>query len=108
MTTFDATIGASITQVPINFAGAGDNIIIAGVFGQIIRVAQFLFVIADATNLIFKSGTTVLSGSMNFGSNAAIDQDFIQLPLHCNSGDSFIINSSNAVQIGGIIWYAQS
>ena len=108
MTTFDATVGASVTQAPINFSGAGDNIIIGGVAGQRIKVLQFFFVIAAATNLTYKSSTTALSGPLDFSSVGAQVQDFIQLPLTCNLGDAFIINSSNAVQIGGTIWYIQA
>lgn len=107
MTTFDSTIGASVTQVPINFSGAGDNILVAGIAGKRIKVLQFFFVLAAATNLTYKSGSTVLSGALDFGSNAAQVQDFIQLPLTCNVGDPFILNSSAAVAVGGTIWYAQ-
>ena len=108
MTTFDATVGASVTQAPINFSGAGDNILVGGVAGQRIKVLQFFFVLAAATNLTYKSGTTALSGPMNYSSVGAQVQDFIQLPYTCKLGDPFIINSSNAVQIGGTLWYIQA
>lgn len=107
MTTFDATIGASVSQIPINFSASGDSIIVSGVAGKRIKVLQYFMVIAAATNLTFKSSQTTLSGPLDFGSNAADVQDFIQLPLTCNPGDPFIINSSNAVQVGGTLWYAQ-
>jgi hypothetical protein len=106
MTTFDPTLGASVSQAVINFSASGDNIIVPGVAGQKIKVLQYFFVIAAATNLTFKSGTTAITGPLDFGSNAADVQDFIQLPLTClNPGDAFIINSSAAVQVGGTIWY---
>ena len=108
MTTFDATVGASVTQAPINFSGAGDNIIIGGVAGQRIKVLQFFFVLAAATNLTYKSGSTSLSGPLDFSSIGAQVQDFIQLPMTCLIGDPFIINSTNAVQFGGTIWYIQA
>jgi len=108
VTTFDATVGASVTQAPINFSASGDNIVIAGVAGQRIKVLQFFFVLAAATNLIYKSGATALSGPMDYSSVGAQVQDFIQLPYTCNIGDPFIINSSNAVQVGGTIWYIQA
>lgn len=101
-------IGASVIQSPINFSGAGDNVVIAGALGQTIKVLQFFFVIAAATNLTFKSGTTPLTGLMDYSSVGAQVQDFIQLQLTCNRSDSFIINSLNAVQIGGTIWYVLS
>jgi hypothetical protein len=107
VTTFDATIGASVVQAPINFSASGDNIIIPGVAGKRIKVLQFFFVLAATTNLTYKSGSTALSGPLDFGSNAAQVQDFIQLPYTCNVGDPFIINSSSAVQVGGTVWYVQ-
>lgn len=78
---------------------------VTGVLGQRIKVLQFFLVIAAGTNLTYKSGTTALTGGMDYSANAAHVQDFIQLPLTCNPGDSFIVNSTNAVQIGGTIWY---
>lgn len=107
MTTFDATVGASVVQAPINFSASGDNIVIAGVLGKRIKVLQFFLVLAAATNLTYKSGASPISGPLDFGSNAAQVQDFIQLPLTCNLGDPFILNSSNAVVVGGTIWYVQ-
>lgn len=106
MTTVDSTIGAQVLQAPLSFSGAGDNIVIAGVAGRSIKVLQLFLVIAGATNLIYKSGATALSGTLTFGSNAAQVQDYIQLPLTCNPGDNFIINLSSGVVVGGTIWYS--
>lgn len=107
MTTVDATLGASVTQAVVNFSASGNNIVIPGIAGKRIKVLQYFFVIAAATNLTFQSASTPLSGPLDFGSNAADVQDFIQLPLTCLPGDAFIINSSSAVQVGGTIWYIQ-
>lgn len=75
--------------------------------GKETKILQFFLVFAGATNITYKSGTTVISGPMDFSANAAQVQDYMQLPLTCNPGDNFIINSSNAVQVGGTLWYAQ-
>lgn len=107
MTTLDATIGPLVQQAVINFNASGDNIVILGVMNQKIKVLQFFYVVAAATNITFKSGSTVLSGPLTYGSNAAQVQDYMQLPLNCNFSDSFIMNSSSAVQVGGTIWYSQ-
>lgn len=107
MTTIDATIGASVQQASVNFSAGGDNVIIVGVTGQRIKVLQFFFVIGAATNLIYKSGTTALTGTMDFTAAGAHVLDYVQLPLTCNIGDSFLINSSSGVQIGGTIWFSQ-
>ena len=108
MTTLDATLGASVVQAPVSFSSAGDNIVIAGVAGKRIKVLQYFWVISAVANLIFKSGTTALSGTLEFPSAGSDVQDFIQLPINCNIGDAFIINLSTTVTVGGIIWYIQS
>jgi hypothetical protein len=106
MTTFDATIGPEVSQGVVNFSASGDNVVILGLIGQRIKVLQFFLVFGGAVNLIYKSGTTPISGTLTFLSNGAHVLDYMQLPLTCNPSDSFVINSSAAVQVGGTIWYA--
>lgn len=101
----DATLGPQTIQAPISFSASGDNVVIAGLFGKQIKVLGFFFTTAAATNIIYKSGSTPLSGTIVFSGNGSQVQDFIQLPLTCLIGDSFIMNSSNAVIVGGTIWY---
>jgi hypothetical protein len=106
MTTIDATIGPLVQQAVVSFNASGDNLVILGKVGSRIKVLQFFLVVAAATTFIYKSGSTALSGPLVFGSNSAHVLDYMQLPLTCNVSDSFIINSSAAVQVGGTIWYA--
>lgn len=107
MTTFDATIGASVQQQVLNISFAGDSVVIPGIMGQRIKVLQFFLVVANATNLTYKSGSTAISGPLEFSANASQVQDFIQLPLTCNVGDNFVINNSTGVVVGGTIWFIQ-
>lgn len=101
------TIGASVQQTAINFSGGGNNTVVTGVAGKKIKVLQIYLVLGGASNLIFYSGLTALTGLMDFSTNGAFVLDFGQLPLTCiNTLDSFIINSSGAVQIGGTVWYS--
>lgn len=106
MTTWDATVAANVRQAAVSFSASGDNVVITGLPSKQIKVLQFDLVIGAATNLILKSGSTVIGGQMNFSANAAWVKDYFQLPTTCNPGDNFIINSSNAVQVGGTIWFA--
>ena len=109
MVAFDATYGSPIQQAPINFTGSGDQIVVGGIANQVIRVLQFFFILNSASTLIYKSGSTALTGPLNFIASGAQVQDFIQCPLNClNPGDPFIINSSNNTTLGGTIWYVQS
>lgn len=103
---YDVTLGAQVLQAPVNFNSSGDNTVIPGVMGQTVRVLQFFLAIADVTNITYKSGSSALSGPLTFTSAGAHVLDYGQLPLNClNAGDSFVINSSNAVQVSGTIWY---
>ena len=41
----DDTLGPQVTQIPISFSGAGDNVIVAGLLAKRIRVLQFFLVL---------------------------------------------------------------
>ena len=97
-----------MNQVPINFTGTGDQILVAGQTGSKIAVLQFFFVVSAPVTLTYKSGLTILSGPMPFLASGAQVQDFIQLPILCNDGDDFIVNASTAVTLGGILWFARA
>ena len=104
----DSTLGAKVFQDVISFAASGNNTIIAGIVGKRIKVLQIMFTIASAGNLIFKSGSTALSGTFTFPASGSMVLDYIQLPLNCLPDASFIINASTAQIVGGTIWYIQS
>lgn len=106
MGTWDDSLGPGVTQASFSFSASGDNIVITGAAGAVIKVLQFFLVVAAPTSLTYKSGaSTILSGPLVFTANAAQVQDFIHLPLTCRTGDNFVVNSSNAVGIGGTVWY---
>jgi len=101
----DSTLGSPVTQVPITFTGAGDQILVPGIAGFKIGILQFFFVVSGAVTLTYKSGIAALTGALPFLANGAQVQDFIQLPLQCNDGDPFIINAGSSVTLGGTLWY---
>ena len=102
----DATLGPRSIQAPISFSAAGDNIVVAGVAGMYVKVLQFFLVLDGTSILTFKSNASLISGPMSMLANGSIVLDYIQLPLQTVSpGDNFVINSSNAVNVGGVIWY---
>jgi len=103
----DATLGPITIQAPLTF-GIGENVVIPGLFGMRIKVLQLFFILSmsSGTTLIYKSGSTPLSGPMQFLQSGAQDQDFIQLPLTCGMGEDFVISSSSGSG-GGTIWYNQ-
>lgn len=98
------------TTAPITFSGSGDNSLVAGVAGQIVRLYRIFFVVSGATNLTIKDGaSTSLSGAMAFGANGSLILDFQAEPWYMTaSGNALVLNSSNAVQVSGTIWYIQA
>ena len=93
---------------PINFNGAGDNTVIAGVSGNPIAIYAIVFTVAGATNITLKNGATALSGAFIFTGNGSS----MTLPLQssgpwysADTGNAFIMNLSIGVQVSGTIWY---
>jgi hypothetical protein len=91
----------------INFNSSGDNTVIATVAGAPLNVYGIVFTVSGATNITFKDNSTALSGSFILTGNGSSftlpmqDEPWFQiLP-----GDAFIMNSSNAVTVGGMLWY---
>jgi hypothetical protein len=102
---WDDTLGANVEQGKIDFATLGPNVVIPGKVNQVIRVLGFFYIVSAASTLQFFSELTPLSGLLEFPSAGAHVQDYLQLPITCNEDDDFIINSSVAVQVGGMIWW---
>lgn len=107
MVAWDPTYGSPALNIPLNFTGSGDQIIVGGTAGFKITIFQFFFIVSAPVTLIFKSGTTALTGPLPFLANGAQVQDFFQMPLTCNDADPFIINASTSVTLGGTLWYAK-
>lgn len=100
-------------QTAVNFSSSGDNTVIAGATSLVIRVYRLSLVVASATSLEFKDGTgTVLGGPYPLAASESIvlDFTFAGMPpwFTTSAGNGFVINSSNAVQIGGEVDYLQS
>jgi hypothetical protein len=99
-------LGTPTQQTPINFTGSGDQTLVAAMPGYKLAILQFFFVVSAPVTLIYKSGTTAMSGPMAFLANGAQVQDFIELPLLCSDNDPFVLNASTSVTLGGIIWWS--
>ncbi len=97
-----------LTVAAITFSGSGVNAIIAGVSGQIIRIYKIFFLCTAATSITFQDGAANLSGAMAFSANAGMILDFDTKPWFVGSmGNAFNLNSSNAVQVSGTVYYTQ-
>jgi hypothetical protein len=92
----------------------GDNILVAAVPGQVIRVYRFLASVGGAVNLKFYSNpspTNPLTGTFILTASGSS----IMLPpapgqaswFETQSGQSLNLNASAAVNLGGILSYVQ-
>jgi len=111
-TTQTALNAARTTPAPITFASSGNNTVVAAVGGKTVRVYKMILVVAGATNITFQdsAGSPVLfSGALPFQANGSLVLDLTDEPWFTTTvGTSFVINSSNAVQVSGTIYYTQS
>lgn len=103
-------------ETAIDFAGAGDNTVVAGVVNEKVRVFQMFFVVAGATVITIKDGASIdLTGPMTFPSGGgSFVLDFVrgsreadQPWFTTSEGNAFVINSSNAVQVSGRAYFTQ-
>jgi hypothetical protein len=106
-----SAIGGSVAEagIPVSFASASSNTVIAAVAGEIIRVYRVLLVANAAANLTFQDGSTALSGAMALAANSPVVLPNCGIPWYQTSpGNAFNILSSTGAQISGTLWYLQS
>lgn len=95
-----------LTESPINTAGTGDNILVAGVSVQTIRVHKIFFVCDTTTVISFKSGSTALTGPITLTPGGSVVLDFDSAPWFTTfSGDGFVINQTGTAQLSGRVYY---
>ena len=95
-----------LTSAVVSNAGGGAIAAPAATTGKIIRVYKLFLVVTSATSITFQDGSTALSGAMALAANGAITLDFDGVPWFTTSaGAAFNVNSSNAVQVSGTIYY---
>lgn len=96
-----------LISAPITFASSGNNTLIALSATKRIMVHRLWLVVAGATALTFKNGSTELSGAVPMLSNGGMTFDITGEPwFEVDIGNAFILNSSNAVQVSGSVYYA--
>ena len=95
-----------VKPAAINFVASGDNIVVAS-STRPVSVQGVAFTVAGATNITFKNGSTAQSGAIQFtGAGASMTLPLSDLVyFFAVPGNDFIINSSQAVQVSGTLWY---
>lgn len=98
---------AILLAAPINISTSGDNTIITGVGGQVIRVFKIFAVAASSVLVTPKDGTggTAFTGALTLGSFAL---DFDSQPwFTTTAGNNFVLNLGSGVQVSGSVFYTQ-
>ncbi len=98
------------TTVPINSSGIGNDTLVTGVSGKVIKVLAIFFQCNIATTLTIRSGSSDITGPMSFvGSGGGMNLPYFGgTYLQTNSGDSLIFHFSGLTgQAGGFLIYDQ-
>lgn len=102
-----------LQSASINATIDGDNILVTGEAGKLIKIWAIFFVLSAAADIKFKDGAaTDFTGIMKMTANGSLSLDFVEFPWFvCSSGNDFILNSDvvvGGIQIGGRVYYTQS
>ena len=103
-----ALIMPTIRKAKINAAASGDNTLIDAVEGSKISIVSMAFTVADEVNITLKSGSTAISGAMDFGASGeprGISYHAGDYPLQTTEGEAFVMNLSGAVLVAGFLTY---
>lgn len=98
----------AIRKAKINIATADDHEIIAAISGKKISITNIALTVGGETNITLKSGTTAISGAMDFGGTdepRGMTQGLGEYPLQTTLGEAFVMASSLAVQVSGYVTY---
>lgn len=100
---------SDLLQLAISFSSSGSNQVIAGIAGQIIRVWKIFFIVSATTAITYQDGSNAVSGALGFSANEGMVLDFDTKPwVTCGISNAFNLNSSNAVQVSGTVYYTQA
>ncbi len=106
---FGPALVSQLSQVAINFSSSGQNSIVAAQSGKVIRIYRIWSTVAEQTNIEFQDGSVALSGPAPCNQGGGITLDYTGDPWYVGTaGNVFNLNSSNAVQVGGTVYYVQS
>lgn len=99
-----------LTGAVVDNAGlAGDTVVKAAVAGQTTRVHALRLSVAGATIITVKRGATVLEKFNFAGNGGGVILDFRSRPHYITAAnETFVINSSAAVQVDGRAEYVTS
>ncbi|MBA7570067.1 hypothetical protein ES708_11812 [subsurface metagenome] len=96
----------TVTSAKIDSETWVDGVIVAGVTGTVINITTLMFTVGNETNITLYNGDEPITGPMDFGGadeprGMVVSMGF--LPYKLTAGSSFIIDSSEDVQISGFL-----
>jgi hypothetical protein len=98
----------TVLKAKIDFSTIATHSIVALVASKQIKICNIMLTVAGETNLTFKSGTTAISGALDFGGTdepRGMVHHFGDFPLQTTIGEAFQIQSTAAVQVSGYVTY---
>lgn len=100
---------AASQPVVVSCASMGNNTLVAGVSGLVIRVNRLLLVPASAVTFQFLDGATGLTGIMSIAANQVfyLEPGTPDALFFTSPGNGFILALGGAVQVSGAIWFLQ-
>ena len=100
---------SELYTAPINFNTSGDHIIVPATPYTRIGIQRIWFVCSSGTQITIKDGTSQFTGPLSMGQDGGFTLDTTGEAWFITSlGNSFIINSSDNVQVSGICYYTTS
>jgi hypothetical protein len=100
--------GKTLKTAKIDHAASGDNTIVDAVTGKRIKVYAVVLVVSAAVNCRWLSGSTELTGDMNFGGKGEGYAQAVSPPaflVATAAGASLKLNLSAATAVDGIVSY---
>lgn len=100
---------SGLSEAIIDTNTTGDNTLISATVGQTSRVFKVFLVSSAATTIIWKDGTTGLTGAITVAAGGSFVLDLDGDPWFTTSSNSaFILNQSGTAQLSGRIYYVKS
>lgn len=99
-----------VKRAKISFTAAADNTIVAAVTGKKIQVRSYAFTVAAEVNLTWKSGSTAISGAMDFGGTdepRGISRYLGKYPIETVAGEALVLTNVGAGQVSGDLTYTE-
>ena len=98
-----------LPPIVIDSGASGPLVLKAGVAGLTSKLYRLILLCGGTTFIIFKDGTTELTGPFSFTTGGGMILDFQQDPwFQTSPGNDFILYSSASVPVAGAAWIVQS